>query len=525
MILKQVLTMGAIVILVAACAGAPVAPIADSSASATSCISFFKMLDNAVADQGLKDGGESLIHGFPYLRTNRFLSSYRHASLTDKAFEAWVDRLASLDFAARKIELGNLPADALRTLLLSIPEDMGPGRDLMSAVAGCAQLLRKQHFSTQAGRSLLQKQAIVPPDYKSGQRIIGLYALSRMPVAYGIHRWQKRTAAKFRKPLDVLPIQGRLIRFTPPSSGRLESASQVAELLRRSSQNPLALPEPNQEEQVRLFATFAPIFEVDIVSKDDRIGAPYWPETGKNPAVESSRPMVYRRLSHTRFQGRSLLQLNYIVWFPSRPCTSAVDILCGHMDGINWRVTLSPAGEPLLFDSIHNCGCYHLFFPTRHIFQKRLETLNETAFVPQRAPELLPSQRLVLRIASGSHHIEALYAGELNDGNQEEYSWADYSRLRALPRKDGSRQSLFQPNGLVPGTVRKERWLLWPMGVASPGSMRQWGRHATAFVGRRHFDDPCLIESNFFAAERDASSGAPIGQASNDLLCSEKSGP
>jgi hypothetical protein len=27
--------------------------------------------------------------------------------------------------------------------------------------------------------------------------------------------------------------------------------------------------------------------------------------------------------------------------------------------------------------------------------------------------------------------------------------------------------------------------------------MRQWGRHATAFIGRRHFDDPRLFDDYF----------------------------
>ncbi|WP_461516865.1 hypothetical protein [Porticoccus sp.] len=49
----------------------------------------------------------------------------------------------------------------------------------------------------------------------------------------------------------------------------------------------------------------------------------------------------------------------------------------------------------------------------------------------------------------------------------------------------------------MPGSQRPERLLLWPMGVRSAGAMRQWGRHAVAFVGRRHFDDPRLIESLF----------------------------
>ncbi|MBL8510596.1 MAG: hypothetical protein JNM52_03025 [Betaproteobacteria bacterium] len=57
--------------------------------------------------------------------------------------------------------------------------------------------------------------------------------------------------------------------------------------------------------------------------------------------------------------------------------------------------------------------------------------------------------------------------------------------------------SLYGPDGLVADTARGERFLFWPMGIASPGAMRQWGHHATAFVGRRHFDDADLIERRF----------------------------
>ena len=46
----------------------------------------------------------------------------------------------------------------------------------------------------------------------------------------------------------------------------------------------------------------------------------------------------------------------------------------------------------------------------------------------------------------------------------------------------------------------RSRFLFWPMGIASAGAMRQWGHHATAFVGRRHFDDPELLEQRFEAA-------------------------
>ena len=33
--------------------------------------------------------------------------------------------------------------------------------------------------------------------------------------------------------------------------------------------------------------------------------------------------------------------------------------------------------------------------------------------------------------------------------------------------------------------------------ILAAGAMRQWGRQATAFVGRRHFDDADLFEKRF----------------------------
>ncbi|MCS7102014.1 MAG: hypothetical protein NZL99_09990, partial [Burkholderiaceae bacterium] len=69
-------------------------------------------------------------------------------------------------------------------------------------------------------------------------------------------------------------------------------------------------------------------------------------------------------------------------------------------------------------------------------------------------------------------------------------------------------RSAFGPDGLIAGSQRLERFFFWPMGIASAGAMRQWGRHATAFVGRRHFDDPLLIE-RYFAPVSGAPAAAP----------------
>ena len=69
--------------------------------------------------------------------------------------------------------------------------------------------------------------------------------------------------------------------------------------------------------------------------------------------------------------------------------------------------------------------------------------------------------------------------------------------LRSLPLPGGGARSIFGEDGLVAGTERRERFLFWPMGIKSAGAMRQAGSQATAFVGRRHFDDADIIERRF----------------------------
>jgi hypothetical protein len=50
------------------------------------------------------------------------------------------------------------------------------------------------------------------------------------------------------------------------------------------------------------------------------------------------------------------------------------------------------------------------------------------------------------------------------------------------------------------------------MVIASSGQMRQWGRYATAFLGRRHCGDPTLIERYLERVPSDpVGAGAAVG--------------
>ena len=89
----------------------------------------------------------------------------------------------------------------------------------------------------------------------------------------------------------------------------------------------------------------------------------------------------------------------------------------------------------------------------------------------------------VVTIAAGTHYLRRV---ELVRGPDSlvRYAFRGYDELRSLPRGGGQQAGIFGRDGLIAGTKR-----------ADPGTMRQWGRQATA--AGRHFDDADLFERRF----------------------------
>ncbi|OIO75156.1 MAG: hypothetical protein AUJ57_00620 [Zetaproteobacteria bacterium CG1_02_53_45] len=456
-------------------------PLPEQSASPDACRSLFLSSNKAIEDAGVRDAGSHLLPGFPYLRTTRFYASFRDQVDNDKQFSTWVGQLARLDVEARTAELLNLPST----------DRPDPGGKLEQRLNDCRIKLLKADTKLPASREKLRKNAQVPDDYLTWQRIIGLYPLTSLFVSAGIVRWHNEERLNYATPSDKLPIHGNLVRWSSQRNPPLTSG-QVQEILQQSV-DPLGIPGPDAGDLDKLFNTFAPTWEVDVVDNNDQIGSPKWLD-GKL-SVDTGHPSVFHEVSYARLNGKILLQLNYIIWFPAR---ASHDIYGGIFDGINWRVTLGRDGKPWMYDSIHNCGCYQKFFPGRHLrLRSDLPTMYfEKPLVPQAAPE---NDQIVLRIAHMTHYIQRLVYLE-NPQSTRAMAWHDYNELRALPAASGHR-SIFNANGIVSGSERSERFILWPMGVRSSGAMRQWGKHNTAFVGKRHFDDPNLIESLFDQVE------------------------
>ena len=450
------------------------------------CAEWYRALDERVAAAGVRDAQDAPVPGFPYLRVSRLLAALRPAALSDeRALHALADRMLALDQEARRYEIMNLPAGQIPEL-----------RAALKRTQECGRLLREVDLARPESRADLLRSAEVPDDYWLANRILGLYWIARIPFAAGVRRQEAQTRSAFRRESGSVEENGRRVRYAPEPGAPLPRPA-VALLLARASDNPLGIPELSEGDARELLAIYAPSFAVEVKGDYDRFGALRWLRDTDSPSVNGAELVVYAHPAWTRYEDRVLLQLVYTLWFPERPAQSVDDPLAGKLDGITWRVTLAPDGEPLAYDAIHPCGCYHQFFPTPRAAERAGPGGDEEwMFSPQSLPRIADGERPLVRIASGTHYIEGVAVVRGTD-SLVRYELRPYDELRSLLRYSGGRASAFGPDGLVPGTERAERFLFWPMGIDSAGAMRQWGRHATAFIGRRHFDDADLFEKRF----------------------------
>ena len=452
--------------VLAGCASRPEAQTPAALMSAA-CDQQFERWHRQAADQGRRDAQDWSPPGFPYLRVDRFLASFKLTELSKAQRRDWLSRAHAKARQAWQIERQGSPSDTSNWL---------DGLDACSAqaIAGLA--------SDNAGWRRLALTVRVPDDYRTGAQIAGLYPLVRPIVHWRASVTMTELAGRFGR----YHGQGRWQTYWPPGP-----ENPVPGGWDRDS---LGIPVFESAELERLFQRHAPVWRVDTRDHNDRPGTPGRGHDGR--LHFQSEPVVYRHLTFTYMGGVILPQLVYQIWFAARPAESWPDIYAGDLDGVLWRVTLDERNRALVYDSIHSCGCYHQWVlvedsltlrPSVNAAKEQLWIL-DTIAGRDGAPEL--------SLSAGDHQlvaVEVLRQGEPR-GGANHYRIEPLDRLRGVS-VNGAR--LYGADGLIEGTERLERFLLWPTGVISAGAMRQWGHHAVSFVGRRHFDDPLLLDQYF----------------------------
>ncbi|MBE0588857.1 MAG: hypothetical protein IH617_12530, partial [Hydrogenophaga sp.] len=358
----------------------------------------------------VNDAEDHRVVGFPQLRSTRFLASFRErAAQGGAAFDDWLGLLQARGTEGHGIEIANLP-DVGIDALAAVAEGRinSPPKDPRAAVAEqtrhCAQVLTDFDRSAAVRRTRLLERAQVPDAYSTLSRALGVYAITRLPFSAGVQRWQQDTLDAFAREAQVAPGGPSTTRFVP----RTSEVGDLGDAFARAPRNALGIPQLDERLQQQLLDRHAPVFELPAGAGFDRIGAMTLAPDG-SPRVDTSQPTVYRRIAFVRHEGHTLVQLVYLAWFPERPRAGSFDLLAGQLDGLVWRVTLDILGKPLLYDTIHACGCYHLFFPTRALRARPApEPGIEWVFIPGEAPEPGAGERMVLRLVSGSPYLTAL---------------------------------------------------------------------------------------------------------------------
>ena len=456
-------------------------------------VRFFEFLDRTVEEAGVRDASAFTVSGFPYLRTNRFLTGLKADLNNDARKEQWVRRLQRLDLEARQKEIHNLPAAALKDLAHQLDEPTGR-KTLQERIASYSDKMLSHDQHQPDFYEVLLRAVTDPSEYSTAMRVVGLYPLTSIPVAAVTRSVQEKFRKWHHTPADQLKTLGILTAYVPArNTGYSEEIVRL--VLNRSRRNALLIPQPSKADQLTLLAMFAPVLSQDVAATYDNIGEVLW--QGNKVSINAAKPTVYYYFSNARLKGVPILQLNYVFWYSARNGQNSPRIERGPVDGITVRVSLDYDGQPFMVDIMNNCGCYHFFVP----HQKKIGNMIPTpdglnAFVPRRLPEFYPQKRLKLRIISGWHQV-AHIDDEMNPGRSLPYQLAAYEQLEMLPHDDHSFESIFNSDGIGKGSGRIEPLIFFPMGIADIGSMRQRGHHAVKLVGREHFDDPDLFDRNF----------------------------
>ncbi|CZF77700.1 hypothetical protein GCE9029_00365 [Grimontia celer] len=404
---------------------------------------------------------------FPHLAFNRFSTSFVNELSDAPAKGQW------LAYVAQKGKV------QLETALTLVPTSAAENNLMMQ----CQKQLVEESIENPKFWSELEKNPpAVPTAYEHWKRILGVYPVASLVAEGQIEEEQERIKTDFGRTLTQPFRYGE----APSPMAQREVAKLLSEASKYSSLN---WPLLTDSESAALLDRFSPFFLVETLSVDDIPGTLAFES---RVFIDTQKPVLYRAVTYTRFHGKVLPQLNYALWFPARTAKSALDPYAGEFDAVNIRITLGEDGKPLILDSIHQCGCYHMVYalsPTLRFLERNDEKPIQNYLFPN-----TDEGRFEISLTAEEHMINAVHVID-NIAPDIELQAAALGETLVLSDSQGNNHTPFDEYGILNESLRGERWFLWPFGVRSPGAMRQYGQHAIAFIGERHFDDAFLLQT------------------------------
>ncbi|MFQ5687770.1 MAG: hypothetical protein ACE5GV_14045 [Candidatus Scalindua sp.] len=250
---------------------------------------------------------------------------------------------------------------------------------------------------------------------------------------------------------------------------------------------------------------------------NDRIGSVVLSEGERGRtqvSVDVSQPALYfhaKKLNPLDPDDSAVIQLTYTYWFPSHPHKMFLDVESGRFEGLTFRVTLYESGDPIIYESVLACGCFHGAYVNAAVEEAALAMYGKPEegmeFVIERnLKDRMPmvihgvvkerpkgNVRPILYIEAGTHIFNGMRIASCDAINiePEEITIYPYKRLENQPGKTRF-LSMFDKNGNVYDAERLESIVLSALGMFKTGHPRQHLLQKINF-DEAYLDDPDLF--------------------------------
>ena len=220
-----------------------------------------------------------------------------------------------------------------------------------------------------------------------------------------------------------------------------------------------------------VFSQFAPVFAVEVSAKPyNRIGTPmaYKNVQKLYVTVDPDKPAVYVERRFFATEHEEYTNLIYRIHFPEVPDDLIpFQLTAGKNVGLLVIVTLNHVGQPVLYTTVHTCGCYLAFFPTNFMSPESYSEnwpenkqkvygvvlpsfLDLTSFVPAK-------NKLMFVLRDRSHRVidvSLMIDEELHGFNVVKTELYPVTYLEQLPLNGNGTVSFFEQTGRQAGYVR-----------------------------------------------------------------------
>lgn len=244
---------------------------------------------------------------------------------------------------------------------------------------------------------------------------------------------------------------------------------------RQSSPEEMLLYLPREDGT--LLSDFAPAYLVDNpAAAYNRIGTPSAYLDGKgreHVVVDPAIPSLFVEQREFTTNKQAYTNLIYRVHFQQTP----PDLLpfrlgAGNNPGLLLIITLDRFAHPVLYTTVHACGCYLAFFPTSYLgeesFPEKWPRDSQVVYgmklpaflgVDQSVPD---RERVVIALQDGSHRVMGIFPAtgeELRNYASVQVELYPVESLEAIPVEGNGVTSFFFTSGAREGYVKNStRW-------------------------------------------------------------------